>query len=34
MLAEIIREAASDLLALTKNLFERPDDGQIKMSPD
>jgi (1->4)-alpha-D-glucan 1-alpha-D-glucosylmutase len=31
MLAEIIREAASDPLALTKKLFERPDDGRIKM---
>jgi hypothetical protein len=34
MLAEITPEAASDPLALTKKLFERPDDGRIKcMSP-
>jgi (1->4)-alpha-D-glucan 1-alpha-D-glucosylmutase len=31
MLAEIIREAASEPLALTKKLFARPDDGRIKM---
>jgi (1->4)-alpha-D-glucan 1-alpha-D-glucosylmutase len=31
MLAEITREAARDPLALTKKLFERPDDGQIKL---
>jgi (1->4)-alpha-D-glucan 1-alpha-D-glucosylmutase len=31
MLAEITREAASDPLALTKELFERPADGRIKM---
>ena len=31
MLAEIMREAASKPLALSKKLFERPDDGRIKM---
>jgi (1->4)-alpha-D-glucan 1-alpha-D-glucosylmutase len=31
MLAEITREAASEPLTLTKKLFERPDDGRIKM---
>jgi len=31
MLADITREAARDPLALTKELFERPDDGRIKM---
>ena len=32
MLAEITRAAANEPLALTKGLFERPDDGRIKMS--
>jgi (1->4)-alpha-D-glucan 1-alpha-D-glucosylmutase len=31
MLADITQEGASDPLALTKKLFERPDDGRIKM---
>ena len=31
MLAEITRAAANEPLALTKELFERPDDGRIKM---
>ena len=31
MLAEITHKAASEPLALTKELFERPDDGRIKM---
>src|SRR5262249_44312800 len=31
MLAEIIRAAESEPLVLTKKLFERPDDGRIKM---
>jgi (1->4)-alpha-D-glucan 1-alpha-D-glucosylmutase len=31
MLAELTRAAASEPLALTKELFERPDDGRIKM---
>jgi (1->4)-alpha-D-glucan 1-alpha-D-glucosylmutase len=31
MLAEIVRQAANDPLALTKELFAQPDDGRIKM---
>jgi len=31
MLTEIVRKAASDPLALTEELFVRPDDGRIKM---
>jgi (1->4)-alpha-D-glucan 1-alpha-D-glucosylmutase len=31
MLTEITRAAANEPLALTKELFERPDDGRIKM---